>query len=132
MFDPVQNGNTMLGRSTKQNRPDEASEPLLNSSREHLGGNDENHEGVLFALEEDGDDDSLDDDQDIGSVSPQPSTNNKVNARSVRFEDDVHIIAPPLRSTTQSREVGVSNFYPFICQLTSSTIMQNLISTRKI
>lgn len=92
----------MLGRSSKQKRPDEASEPLLNSSQEHIASNGEDDndedEDVLFSVQ---DDDSLDD--------LEPATH-RPNVRTVRFEDDVdvRIIAPSLRSTIQSREAGTS------------------------
>lgn len=86
--------NEMLGRSTKQKRPDEASEPLLSSSssREHHESNGEGDEDVLFSVQDD-DPDDLD-----------AAASHRTNSRAVRFEDDVHVIAPSLRSTIQSRE----------------------------
>ena len=83
----------MIPRSAKQpGRPDEASQPLLD---------DEDDDDVLFTAAE-GD---SDDDFQVPTRLPDPSTS-KTSARSVRFEEDVHVIAPPLRSTTASREAG--------------------------
>lgn len=81
----------MIPRSAKQpGRPDEAYQPLLN--------NDD--EDVLFS----GADDS-DDDIQVPARLPDPSTS-KPSGRSVRFEEDVQVIAPSLKSTTASREAG--------------------------
>jgi hypothetical protein len=84
----------MLGRPTKQKRTDEASEPLLSSSssREHHESNGEDDEDVLFSVQDD----------DLDDLDTAPS--HRTNTRAVRFEDDVHVIAPSLRSTIQSRE----------------------------
>ena len=82
----------MIPRSTKQpGRPDEAYQPLL--------GNDD--EDVLFS----GADDDSDEDIQVPARLPDPSTS-KPSGRSVRFEEDVQVIAPSLRSTTASREAG--------------------------
>jgi hypothetical protein len=79
----------MIPRSTKQpGRPDEAYQPLLN--------NDD--EDVLFNTS-DGD---SEDDFEVPVGLPDPLT----GKRSVRFEEDVQVIAPSLRSTTASREAG--------------------------
>ena len=82
----------MTPRSAKHpGRPDEASQPLL--------GNDD--DDVLFTA---GDGDS-DDDFQVPVQLPDPSTS-KSSGRSVRFEEDVQVITPSLRSTTASREAG--------------------------
>ena len=82
----------MIPRSAKQHsRPDEASQPLL----------DDDDGDVLFSAT-DGD---SDDDFQVPAGLPDPSTN-KPSGRSVRFEEDVHVIAVPLRSTIASREAG--------------------------
>ena len=82
----------MTPRSAKQpGRPDEASQPLL----------EDDDDDVLFTA---GDGDS-DEDFQVPARLPDPSTS-KTSGRSVRFEEDVHVIAPALRSTTASREAG--------------------------
>lgn len=83
----------MLPRSAKQpGRPDEASQPLLD--------NDEDDDVLFTAADGDSDDDFQ-----VPARLPDPSTS-KTSGRSVRFEDDVQVIVPPLRSTTASREAG--------------------------
>jgi hypothetical protein len=84
----------MIPRSAKQpGRPDEASQPLLD--------NDDDDDDVLFTTA-DGD---SDDDFQVPAQLPDPTTS-KTGGRSVRFEEDVHVIAPSLRSTAASREAG--------------------------
>lgn len=90
----------MLGRSARQTKQDgdgESRQPLLGSASEIEG-----EEHVLFSLDDD-DDDEDDSTPRERYVDEQEHT---PNGRSVRFEDGVHVIAPPLRSTTQSRETG--------------------------
>ena len=83
----------MLPRSAKQpGRSDEASQPLLDN---------DDDDDVLFTVA-DGD---SDDDFQVPARLPDPSTS-KTSSRSVRFEEDVHVIIPSLRSTTASREAG--------------------------
>ena len=83
----------MIPRSAKQpGRPDEAYQLLPNN-------NDD--DDVLFTAS-DGD---SDDDFQAPARLPDPSAH-KTGGRSVRFEEDVHVIAPPLRSTAASREAG--------------------------
>ena len=81
----------MIPRSTKHpGRPDEASQPLLN-----------NYDGdVLFNAAEDDSDDGF----QVPARLPDPTS--KPSGRSVRFEEDVQVIAPSLKSTTASREAG--------------------------
>ncbi|KAF8135721.1 amino acid transporter [Boletus edulis] len=81
----------MFSQNSKQKDRDaengEASQPLLNGSHEDLTG----EEDLLFA--------APDDDSSEGrsrSVTPRLHT--------VRFREEVQVIGPPLRSTTQSRE----------------------------
>lgn len=81
----------MLPRSTKQpGRSDEAYQPLLNN---------DDDDDVLFTAAD------SDDDFEVPARLPDPSTN-KTGGRSVRFEEDVQVIVPSLRSTTASREAG--------------------------
>ena len=69
---------------TNQNAENgEASRPLL--------GDDE-REGVVFSIDDDSDEE------------PLAST---ASRQSVRFQEDVQVIPPSLRSTTASREAGV-------------------------
>lgn len=85
----------MIPRSTKQpGRPDAAYQPLLDH---------DDDEDVLFS----GADDDSDDDLQLPARLPDPSTS-KPSGRSVRFEEDVQVIAPSLKSTTASREAGSS------------------------
>lgn len=84
----------MIPRSTKQpGRPDEASQPLLYD--------DEDDEDLLFSAAEEGSDDDI----EVPARLPDPPTS-KPSGRSVRFEEDVQVIVPSLRSTTASREAG--------------------------
>lgn len=83
----------MIPRSIKQSgRQDEAYQPLL----------DHDDEDVLFSAAEDGSDEEI----EIPARLPDPSTS-RPSGRSVRFEEDVQVIAPSLRSTTASREAGL-------------------------
>lgn len=93
----------MLGRSTNKRTTSDhegaARQPLLNRSDEDLSAP---HDDVLFAVDDE-DDDTFEQETtalDRGD-SPPPKS-----GHSVRFSEDVRIIAPPLRSTTQSREAG--------------------------
>lgn len=61
----------------------------------------DNDDDVLFNATE-GD---SDDDFQTPARLPDPSTS-KTTSRSVRFEEDVQVIAPSLKSTTASREAG--------------------------
>jgi len=87
----------MIPRSAKQpGRPDEAHQPLLENNDD-----DDDDDDVLFNTA-DGD---SDDDFHIPARLPDPSTS-RTGGRSVRFEEDVHVIAPSLKSTMASREAG--------------------------
>lgn len=95
----------MLGRSKRTHEDDPegfARQPLLNNSEEDLH-HPAGSSNVLFTA---GDDDDGDDDYVEASAldaqdSPPPKT-----GHSVRFREEVQVIAPPLRSTTDSREAG--------------------------
>ena len=93
----------MLGRATNKRTSDPegaARQPLLNRPQEDLPSS---HNDVLFTVDDDQDDAFGDEETtalDRGD-SPPPKS-----GHSVRFDEDVRIIAPPLRSTTQSREAG--------------------------
>ncbi|KAI0356291.1 amino acid transporter [Trametes cingulata] len=91
----------MLGRSSKpRGRADEAgaSQPLLRGSEEDLPSTA--REDVLFSVDDDegsdGDDEPL---AKANGHADRPKT-----GHSVRFQEEVQVIAPPLRSTMQSRE----------------------------
>lgn len=79
---------------SQQNGDQESSQPLLGSDR---GVHDDR---VLFSLDDD-------EEERIPSPPPKDTTPRTPNGRSVRFQDDVHVIGPPLRSTIQSRETGM-------------------------
>jgi len=82
----------MIPRSAKQpGRPEEAYQLLP----------DNDDDDVLFTAT--GGD--SDDDFEVPARLPDPLAN-KTSGRSVRFEEDVQVIAPPLRSTAASREAG--------------------------
>ncbi|KAJ3476745.1 hypothetical protein NLI96_g10948 [Meripilus lineatus] len=91
----------MLGRSTNNTRGTShhegaARQPLLNRSDEDLSAR---HDDVLFNVDDDSDDPFEETTALDRGDSPPPKS-----GLSVRFDEDVRIIAPPLRSTTQSRE----------------------------
>ncbi|KAG2150479.1 amino acid transporter [Suillus clintonianus] len=69
----------------------EARQPLLNASHEDVSA-DSNH--VVFSV----------DDEDSESSSVEPWTAVQRTEPSVRFQEEVQVIGPPLRSTIQSRE----------------------------
>ncbi|TCD71234.1 hypothetical protein EIP91_011712 [Steccherinum ochraceum] len=93
----------MLGRSIRRTGPDDhdgAAQPLLNDSQEDLSLPHSGHDRVLFTVD--------DDDDDVPESSAleaqdQPSASPKTPGH-VRFQEEVQIIAPSLRSTTTSRE----------------------------
>lgn len=88
----------MLGWGGRQNgQISSDGQPLLQSSHEH-----EDDENTLFAIE---DDDEVTESSAL--EASHPSRNN--TDHSVRFQDQVQVIAPPLRSTPESREAGVSS-----------------------
>ena len=92
----------MPGRGGRQNgRVDEDSRPLLVSSREDLSSTltSPSTENVLF---------SVDGDEDEHETSALEDTHRRSKAdQTVRFEEHVQVIAPSLRSTTESREAGM-------------------------
>jgi sodium-coupled neutral amino acid transporter 11 len=89
----------MPGRGGRRNgRVDEDSRPLLVSSREDLSLTSPSTESVLFAI---------DGDEDEQETSALEDTHRRSKAdQTVRFQDHVQVIAPPLRSTLESREAG--------------------------
>ncbi|KAH9083541.1 amino acid transporter [Lactarius deliciosus] len=82
----------MLGWGGHQNgrTNGEDHQPLLQSSHEH---EHEDSERILFAIENEDDTSALEDSHPRGKAD-----------HSVRFQDQVQAIAPPLRSTLESRE----------------------------
>lgn len=89
----------MPGRGSRRNgRVDEDSRPLLVSSHEDLSTTltSGSRENVLFSVEEDGYEHET-------SALEGPHRRSKAD-QTVRFEEQVQVIAPPLRSTTESRE----------------------------
>jgi sodium-coupled neutral amino acid transporter 11 len=71
----------------------EARQPLLNASHEDVSA-DSNQ--VVFSV----------DDEDSESSSAEPWSAVRRIEPSVRFQEEVQVIGPPLRSTIQSREAG--------------------------
>lgn len=91
----------MLGRGSRpSSRLGEASQPLLNSSREDLSAPASNHGDVLFSAHDE------DDFEHSALDGPDPDSRETKAERSVRFQEDVQVVGPPLRSTYQSRETG--------------------------
>ena len=92
----------MPGRGARRNGlVDEDSRPLLVSSHEDLSSTlkSASTEDVLFSIE--GDDDEHE-------TSALEDTHRRSKAdHTVRFKEHVQVIAPPLRSTTESREAGM-------------------------
>ena len=83
----------MIPRSAKQpGRPEE--------TYQLLPDNDDDDDVLFNAAEGDSDDGFQ-----TPVRLPDPSTS-KTGGRSVRFEEDVQVIVPSLRSTTASREAG--------------------------
>lgn len=84
----------MFARSTRESEPrreGEAGQPLL---AEHESASDDR---TLFAV--------ADDEFDIEESALETPEDSR-RTHSVRFDEDVHVIPPPLRSTTQSRETA--------------------------
>ncbi|KAI0049826.1 amino acid transporter [Auriscalpium vulgare] len=83
----------MLGRGARQNgHAGEASTPLLSSSHEDVPST--LNQDVLFTLDDE-------DNGESSALAPPPSSGKE---HTVRFQEDVQVIAPPLRSTYDSRE----------------------------
>ena len=88
----------MFGHNSRKDRAissdGESREPLLGSSRQ-----DSVDENVIFAIE--------DDDDEPANVHPgRGSPHAERPEHSVRFQEEVQVIGPPLKSTIQSREAG--------------------------
>ncbi|KAI0823351.1 amino acid transporter [Trametes gibbosa] len=90
----------MLGRSSRplarENDPG-ASQPLLYGSEEDLPATA--HDKVLFSI-----DDAEDDEDDVPLARVNGTVDHAKPGHSVRFQEEVQVIAPPLRSTMTSRE----------------------------
>jgi sodium-coupled neutral amino acid transporter 11 len=74
----------------------EARQPLLNDSHEDISVDEPNQ--VVF---------SAPDDEESESNSAEAWEDTRRTQSGVRFQEEVQVIGPPLRSTTQSREAGV-------------------------
>ena len=108
----------MLGRTNRLRGRDEeggASQPLLNDSDEDLPESNltpishsaRPNDSVLFAVEDESDDDNEEDLLGDEDVNKHSHTGEEARPNhTVRFQEDVQVIAPPLRSTFQSRETG--------------------------
>jgi solute carrier family 38 (sodium-coupled neutral amino acid transporter), member 11 len=81
----------MFGQRSRHEPQGEASEPLLNES---------NEDHVVFSAD---DDDELDDEDLPLALSKDDRQEQQGH---VRFREEVQVIAPPMRSTTASREAG--------------------------
>jgi solute carrier family 38 (sodium-coupled neutral amino acid transporter), member 11 len=89
----------MFGQNSQKDRrapsDGESRQPLLSSSHENLAED----ESVIFAIADD-------DETNIfhsGRESPEAEERPE---HSVRFQEEVQVIGPPLKSTIQSREAG--------------------------
>jgi sodium-coupled neutral amino acid transporter 11 len=87
----------MFGQQSRKDRNalsnSESAQPLLSSPQEDFTQD----EDVVFAI----------DDEDENEHSSRGSPYTERPEHGVRFEDEVQVIGPPLRSTIQSREAGV-------------------------
>jgi sodium-coupled neutral amino acid transporter 11 len=83
----------MFRQPTRNTSDGETRQPLLGGSQENLA-----EERVVFEADSDSD-------GEHGALGSPKDT-----GRSVRFEDDIQVIAPPLRSAVHSRETGVPIF----------------------
>ena len=100
----------MPGRGGRRNgRVDEDSRPLLVSSREDLSLTSPSTDNVLFAI--DGDDDE----HETSALEEAGTPRRSKADQSVRFQEQVQVIAPPLRSTLESREAGTFYMDIFLC-----------------
>ena len=94
------------------------SQPLLVSSREDLLSTraspspsaSSSTDNVLFAIDDDDDYNDGNDGQETSALDgpPHPSRRGKAD-QAVRFQEHIQVIAPPLRSTLESREAGTSS-----------------------
>ena len=97
----------MLNTTNRQqgsNEDRETSQPLLAQGHERV-----QDDPVIFSVEDDDDDDEehsvLRDD-----IAFSDQHRRHQSKRSVRFQDEVRVMGPPLRSTMQSRETGMTDF----------------------
>jgi sodium-coupled neutral amino acid transporter 11 len=81
----------------------EASQPLLNGSQEDLAvvRDSEDPSQVLFSAQ---------DDEDLESNSGHSDSHRPRGEHTVRFQQEVQVISPSLRSTMQSREAGAYSY----------------------
>lgn len=99
----------IMFRQTKDRSPSgegESRQPLLRSSLDDLA-----EERTIFAV----DDHDLDDDDELEENTALDNSKGARADHSVRFQEDVHVIGPSLRSTQSSREAGMS--CPFLARL---------------
>lgn len=86
-------------RGQRENRRGEANEPLLGT---HEDLDDDN---VVFAIDDD--DDVYTPNDDSHRQTTALPLDAEDNIGRVRFNDDVQVLGPPLRSMQASREAGV-------------------------
>ena len=100
----------MLGRSSKPRGRDEeggVNEPLLNGSDEDLPRTTRRRDDdVLFTVDDSDSDELASEPRALAVESANGHADPAAERRGVRFQEDVQVIAPPLRSTMQSRETG--------------------------
>src|SRR5882762_9074021 len=96
----------MLGRDfNRQNsHARKAGKPLLNAEHDNLPG--QSNDAVLFSINDD--DDDGDGHVESSALTSYPEGKGE---HAVRFQEDVQVIGPPLRSTYESRETGVFNIF---------------------
>lgn len=96
---------SMPRRGARQNgRVTGDSQPLLASSREDLSTTTDGD--VLFAIEDDDGEHELETSA-LEDPNAHPSPRRIKADQSVRFQEQVQFIVPPLRSTLESRETGM-------------------------
>lgn len=93
-----------VGRQSRPNGGTGTYEPLLDDS--------ERQNNVVF---------SVDDDEDDADAHGEPGEDeaHEVRSKTVRFQEDVRVLGPPLRSTIVSRETGAYYFLIKINLLTN-------------
>ena len=99
----------MLGRSSKPRGRDEeggVNEPLLNGSDEDLPRARHRDDDVLFTVDDSDSDELASEPLVLAVENANGHADPAAERRGVRFQEDVQVIAPPLRSTMQSRETG--------------------------
>lgn len=90
--------NLSKNRQQGNNADGETRQPLLGQDHDRV-----HEDTVVFSVDDDDDDDGLHESSAFADEHEHAHPK-----RSVRFQEEVRVIGPPLRSTMQSREAGES------------------------